>query len=68
MAFFTLWRHGFNTAEAAKKGERIFKITAVFPNLPKEYASLVPNIGGQLGITLETEDSMETRISRENCF
>ena len=58
-AFFTPWRHGFNAAEAAKKGDRISKITAVIPNLRKEYVSLLQIIGGELGIPLESEDSMQ---------
>ena len=65
-AFFSPWKQGFNAAKAAKKGDRIFKITAIIPNLPKEYVPLLPVIGQQLGIPLESEDTLATRISKAN--
>ncbi len=63
-AFFSPWHSGFNAEEAAKNGEKIFKVCAYFPNLPKEYRSLTNSIGAKLGIPLAVEETMATKISR----
>ena len=48
-----------------KRGEK-FQGNGNPTNLPKEYISLLQVIGGELGIPLETLDSMASRISRAN--
>ena len=65
-AFFSPWQHGFNAEEAAKKGDKIFKITTIFPNLSPEYRSLLFNIGSQLGIPMESEEEVVSRTARAN--
>jgi hypothetical protein len=45
-----------------KSGEEMFKITTVFPHLPKEYMKFLPTIGAKLGIQLEIEDTMASRL------
>jgi hypothetical protein len=34
-AFFSEWYQGFNVADAEKRHDKVFRITAVFPRLPK---------------------------------
>ena len=62
-AFFSLWHSGFNVEEAVKNGQKIFTITAIFPNLPKEYMSFLNSIGAKLGIPIGTTDSMASKQS-----
>ena len=63
---FLSWHQGFNTTEAANQTENMVKVTTVFPGLPKEYMSFLPRIGSNIGLPLETVESMATGIERVN--
>ena len=65
-ALFSPWYHGFNAQEAAKRDDKLFKVIAVFPNLPKEYIPFMSRIGDTIGRTLETEETMAARLVRAN--
>jgi hypothetical protein len=60
-AFFSKWYQGFNVADVDKRKNKVFKIAAVFPRLPKEYIPFLSRIGTTISQTLEIEKTMASR-------
>ena len=65
-AMFIPWFPGFNTIDATASMDKLTKVTAIFPGLPKEYNFFLCKIGAMIGLIMETDESIVDRIDKFN--
>ena len=67
-AFVMPWKQGFDPKEAARKGDRIFPLTIVFPGLRKEYLPMLVAIASRIGTVMDLKENMAARLSKMSGF